>query len=222
MTVVTQPGIDVTSINLHLVPADGHIRALYVTGSPDIQATRMQLAANPGCLEIDQSPVNTALDELADYLDFENGAATLADLAPWARAAEANWRAAVRPGQRYPAIYCSRSSVPDVTGALTAGGMGRSGIGLVIADWGDNQPSTLDERALAAALEVAANGVPGQFFPTVGRQYSDRGGGGAYDLDVFSTPWVENVSRRPAPVHIVSAAASVKFSDNTTRAVHWP
>jgi hypothetical protein len=219
MTVATQPGYDATSRFLAHVPADGHIRALYVTEAhpgDGIAATAQQLAANPGCLRIDQSPVNTALDETADYQDFEAGAATLADLAPWYKAAMANWRAAVRPGQRQPAIYESRSNITPVVNALIAGGV--TSCPLIVADYGDNQPSTLAARAAAAAREVAASSGP---FPVVGRQYSDQGGGGLYDLDVFSVPWVANVSRKPPPV-LVSVSAVARFSDGTSRTVSFP
>jgi hypothetical protein len=187
MTVATQPGYDVTATFLSHVPNDGLIRALYVTGSGGIPATPQELAANPGCLRIDQSPINTALDEEADYLDYENGAAGAAQLAPWAKAALANFKNATRPGQRSPAVYMSRNNVTAVVNALIAGGV-TGGIGLVIADWNFDP--------VQAAREVSNSSGP---WPIVGRQYSDKGGGGLYDLDIFSKPWVANVSHKVPP-----------------------
>jgi hypothetical protein len=188
MSVATQVGYDAISANLHLVPNDGRIRALYVTGSSDIIATAAQLDANPNCLRIDQSPVLTNIDETADYLDYEAGAATLADLAKWAQAAKANFEKAVRPGQRSPAIYASYSNLTPVCNALVSGGV-TSGVGLVVAKWGVTQ-------AQATAM-VENSGGP---FPIVGWQFGDEG---TYDVNVFSTPWAENVSKKatvtPAP-----------------------
>jgi hypothetical protein len=187
MTVATRPGYDATGDNLAHVPADGLIKALYVTGSGGVPASSAQLAKNPGCLRIDQSPVNTAMDETADVLDYENGAAGAGQVAPWAKNALANWHSGKRPGQRMPAIYMSRSNVTAVVNALIAGGV-KSGVGLWVADWNLNPTQ--------AAAEVSAGTGP---FPVIGRQYSNKGGGGLYDLDVFSTPWTDNVSKAPSP-----------------------
>lgn len=186
MAVATRPGIDVTHLFLSHVPNNGQIRALYITGSPDIIATAADLAANPGCLRIDQSPVNSPLDETADYIDFENGAATLDDLAPWSVSAWENWHKATRPGQRTPAIYASRDNITPIVNKLIADGV-KDNVGLVIADWNNDE--------VQAAREVSNASGP---FPVVGRQYANVG---LYDLDVFSVPWVANVSRRVvAPV----------------------
>jgi hypothetical protein len=221
MTVATQPGYDVTGKFLAHVPNDGHIRALYITEAnpgDGIAATPAQLVANPGCLRIGQSPV-LAADEAGhpDYIDYETNAATIADLVPWHKEELAAWRAGARPGQRQPAVYASRGSMAMVIDELRAGGV--SACPLIIADWGDNQPSTLAARAAAAAREVAASTGS---YPVVGRQYSDQGGGGLYDLDVFSVPWVAGVSRpAPRPV-LVSVIVTGGFSDGTTRRVIWP
>jgi len=190
--IATRPGYDATGANLAHVPSDGVLRALYVTGSGGVPASAAQLAANPHCLRIDQSPVNTAIDETADVLDYESGAAGAGQLAPWAKAALANYHSAKRPGQRLPAIYMSRSNVTAVVNALIAGGV-KSGVGLWVADWNYN-PSE-------AAAEVSAATGP---FPVIGRQYSNKGGGGLYDLDVFSTPWTDNMSKSPVPVAVLN------------------
>lgn len=201
--IATQPGYDATGVNLSHVPADGRVKALYITGSGGVPASAAQLANNPHCVRIDQSPVNTAIDETADVLDYENGAAGAAQLAPWVKAALANFHSARRPGQRSPAIYMSRANVSAVVNALIAGGV-TSGVGLWIADWDFNAPG--------AAKEVSEGSGP---FPVIARQYSDKGGGGLYDLDVWSSPWLANVSKAPAapvppPVTVPPAPVMVR------------
>lgn len=200
MAVATRPGIDVTHLFLSHVPANAGLLALYITGSPDIVATPADLAAHPGCLRYDQSPVNTALDETADVLDFENGAATLDDLAPWSVAAWRNWHNLVRPGQRTPAIYASRDNITEIVNRLIADGV-KDNVGLIIADWNNDE--------VQAAREVSEASGP---FPVVGRQYQNAG---LFDRDVFSVPWAANVSRRVvAPVYaeLVTGGPTKYFS----------
>lgn len=185
--IATIPGFDATHANIsHLPPGQA---AGYITGTPGIAWTSADWAAHPGAVRIDQSPVNTALDELADILDYENGAATLADLAPWRKAAHANYLSGARPGQRDPGIYCSRNNVTPVVNALIAGGV--TACPLAVADYDFNFGEA------AAAAEVAAASGP---FPVIWRQYSDRGAGGLYDLGVFSVPWLGAVSAARPPV----------------------
>jgi len=162
----------------HLPPG---LHAGYSTGTGGVAWPPEAEADNPGMIWYDQSPVNTDLDELADLLDYENGAATLADLAPWRKAARAAYLAGHRPGQRDPGIYASRSSVTSVVNALTAGGVATCP--LVIADYSGT-------RATAAAEVEAASGP----WPVVGRQYADTG---LYDCSVFSTAWLAAVSGKP-------------------------
>jgi hypothetical protein len=168
---------DVTASFFNTVPTGVQL-AGYVTGSSDIVWTAAMFASKPGSIHIDQSPNNTVLDELADILDFENGAATLADLVGWVKAAQANFAANARPGQRKPAIYCSADSLTDVVNALIKGGV-TSGVGLWIAHFG------VTEEAAIAVLEAASGP-----FPVIGFQFTDTGGGGDYDIDVFSTDWL--------------------------------
>jgi hypothetical protein len=153
----------------------------YSTGTGGVPWTAHDWAAHPGAVRIDQDPA--ASDPTADILDVENGAATLADCAPWAQRALAEFRSAARPGQRSPAIYMSQSNVTPVVNSLIAGGV-TSGIGLWMANWGLT-------RAAAAAEVKAASGP----FPIVGIQYNDAG---LYDESVFSSAWLQNVSRQPA------------------------
>lgn len=164
----------------HLPPG---LHAGYRTGSAGVAWPLSAEADNPGMLWYDQSPDNSALDELADLLDFENGAATIDDIVPWKRAADAAYAAGRRPGQREPGVYASRDNVTPVANALIAGGITRCP--LVIADYSGG-------RTLAAAEVIAASGP----FPVVGRQYADEG---LYDASVFSTAWLDAVSRAPAP-----------------------
>jgi hypothetical protein len=62
--------------------------------------------------------------------------------------------------------------------ALTAAGI-TSGVSLWIAHFGISE-------ANAAAVVAAASGP----FPVTGFQFTDLGGGGAYDLDIFSQAWL--------------------------------
>jgi hypothetical protein len=171
---------DVTGRNYASVPPGQ--RCGYDTGSAGVAWTAAMWAANPGAVHIDQSPVNTPFDERSDVLDVEDGAATFADIAPWVNAAQANFASNARPGQRRPAVYCSASNVTGVVNALIASGI-TSGVGLWVAHFGVAESD-------AAAVVAAASGP----FPVIGFQFSDTGGGGAYDLDVFSTTWLSTQS----------------------------
>lgn len=182
MTFGVTLAFDATGSNYAQLPAGQ--RAGYATGSGAVPWTTAMFADNPGCVVIDQSPVNTALNERCDVLDFENGAATLADIAPWVTAARANFGANARPGQRHPAVYCSASDVTRVANELTAAGI--TGVGLWIAHFGVSQAS--------AAAAVLGGGGP---FPVIGFQFTDTGGGGAYDIDVFSVTWLSTQSGAP-------------------------
>ncbi len=185
MNAATVEGYDATGVNVEYLPV-GQV-AGYVTGTGGVPWTSAQWAAHPGAVRIDQSPVNTPADETADVLDYESGAAALADLAPWAKAALANFRNGTRPGQRSPAIYASASNITAVVNTLIAGGI-TSGIGLGVADYSVSEAE--------ATLAVANASGP---FPVVWYQYSDQGGGGTYDLGIFSVPWLANVSKAPSP-----------------------
>ena len=179
MSVPTISGYDATHENIGHLPA-GQV-AGYVTGSSWIVWTAADWAAHPGAIRIDQSPFNTALDETADVLDFENGAATLADIASWVIAARANFLKGTRPGQRWPAIYCSKNNVTPVANALVAAHL--TNVPLWVAEYYPGEA--------AAQAAVAAGSGP---FPVIGFQYSDKGGNSTYDLDVFSVEWIHTVS----------------------------
>lgn len=178
------PGRDYTSLNLPPANVPNIQLASYITGSPGIKMTPAQLALHPGIVQIDQSPFLSAIDETADVLDFENGAATLADLAPWAIAATANFRKGVRPGQRWPTVYMSADNVTPVVNALIAGGV-HSGVNLWVAHFG----VTREE----AIVQVATSSGP---FPVVAFQYADDG---SFDADEFNHIWLTTVSVAPPP-----------------------
>jgi len=170
---------DVTATFLVNVPG-GVPLAGYTTGTPDIQWSASEFAARPGTIRICQD--SGATDHTADVLDVESGAATFRDCAPWVEAAQNNYSAGVRPGQRRPAIYCSASNVSDVVNALIAGGV-KSGVGLWVANW------NLSE-ATAIADVRAASGP----FPIEAIQFTDMGGGGDFDINEFSDEYLSTQS----------------------------
>jgi hypothetical protein len=181
MATAVEPGYDATGSNIGHLPA-GKVVCGYSTGSDGIAWTTAQFKAHPGAVWIDQDP--GAEDSTADVLDVENGAATIADCPGWVRRALASWTAVKRAGQRKPAIYCNQSNVTPVVNELIAAGI-VSGVGLFPANWN----YTYQE----AAAIVAEAGGP---FPIIGLQYNNAG---LIDDDVFSVPWLSNISRPPAP-----------------------
>lgn len=184
MTVTVIDGADATGANIAKLPAGLGIVALYVTGTGDVPATPAELAEYPDALRIAQWPV-LAVDEAAhaDIIDFEDQAATEADLAPWAADAAAAYHAGTRPGQRFPAVYASLSRMDTVTAALAAGNAPAT-TGLVVADWTGNR---------AQAVTMLGTKLGGYW--VVGVQYANMG---AFDVDVFDASWVNARSTHPA------------------------
>jgi hypothetical protein len=184
MTLQVIDGADATGANAGHLPRGLGIAALYVTGQGDVPATPAELAAYPDALRIAQWPV-LGVDEAAhaDILDFEDQAATAADIAPWAVNAAQQYADAVRPGQRFPAVYASLSRMDEATSALAAGGA-PSATGLVVADWTGNR---------GQAISMLGTKLGGYF--VVGVQYANMG---AFDVDVFDAQWVNARSARPA------------------------
>ena len=174
---------DATHSNIASLPA-GQV-AGYVTGSSGIAWTSTDWNAHPGAVRIDQSPVNTALDETADVLDFERGAATLADIVPWALAALMSYHLGTRPGQRTPLIYASQSNLSEIANALVAGNLANGSIGFWIANWSDTQ----------AVAEMLVNSASGPF-PVRAVQYQDNGN---YDTSVMDSAWLAAVSKSVTP-----------------------
>ncbi len=188
MTTATTDLYDATHANIGHLPTNSHV-AGYVTGSGDVPWTTADWAAHPGAVRIAQSPI-LSVDESPrpDFIDFEAMAVTLAEVAPLIKAEQAAFTRGERPGQRWPGVYCSRSVVHEVANALIAGGVTSCPLG--IADYNTNIAAGKAE----AVAEVAAESGP---FPVVWRQYSDQGGGGAYDLGIVSVAWLANVSKAP-------------------------
>ena len=186
-------GFDAIRTNIPLLPKGAQVYAGYSTGSGVVPWTEADFAAHATalgpCLRIDQDPA--ASDPTADYLDVENGAATVADAPGWAKRALAAHAAGTRPGQRSPAIYMSASNVTPVVNSLIAGGV-KSGIGLIVANW-----SVTETQAVSEVL--AASGP----FPVAGIQFADPG---AYDVNVFSKAWLASMSGHWEPAAPVPAA----------------
>jgi peptidoglycan hydrolase-like protein with peptidoglycan-binding domain len=183
----------------------------YITGSGSVPWTAAQLSARPGTVRIDQSPVITAADVTADFFDQENGAVTLTEIARLVKAGQAAYKAAARPGQRNPGVYCSASGVTPVVNALVAGGVTSCPLG--VADY---------SVSVAYATEAVA-GASGPF-PVVWYQYADDGGGGDWDLGVASLAWLNTVSGGPAGRPVLktgSSGAAVILLQETLGALGW-
>lgn len=159
----------------------GVLLAGYVTGSAEVPWTPAEFSQFPDAVRIDQSPVNTPADETADVIDMESKAATLDDLVPWVHAARSSYDQCTRPGQRNPAVYCSRSNVTPVVNALISGGI-TSGVYLWVAE-------EMKAKDAASILEQA--GGP---FPIIGVQYEFDTD---HDVSLFSTAWLNQVSHKP-------------------------
>lgn len=136
-------GADAPGYNISSLPHGLHY-AGYTTGSGGVAWTADQWKAHPAAVRICQDV--GATDITADVLDVESGAATLSDTPVWAKKAMAAFRDGVRPGQRSPAIYCSRSNVTPVVNALIHGGV-ESGIKLFVADWSLSKEAAVAELA---------------------------------------------------------------------------
>jgi hypothetical protein len=185
VAVATVNGWDATGANLHAAPLLGQ-SAGYITGSEGVPWSPAQQAAHKGFVQIDQSPIIAEAAKNPDMYDLENGAVTLGEIAGLVKTAQQEFRSVARPGQRWPGVYCSREGddgVTPVVNALLAGGVMSCPLG--IADYNFD--------VAQAQFEVANSSGP---FPVVWRQYSDKGAGGLYDLDVFSVPWLQNVSSK--------------------------
>ena len=180
-------GYDTIWANVSHLPA-GAQWAGYSTGTGDVPWPRAWLDAHPGVLRYCQDP--GATDTTADVLDVETGAATVADCPGWVRAASVHWATGTRPGQRRPAIYVNGSNITPVANALTAAKLTAR---LVVANWNlDQAEATV---AVLAAIALLSSGAADPF-PVVGLQFSDPG---PYDIDVYSSAWLADVSRKPLP-----------------------
>jgi hypothetical protein len=186
---------DITGDSVGALPR-GSQAAGYMTGSGGVPWTNADWAEFPNAVRIDQTPVLTQIDETADVLDIETGAATNAECAQWFKAALANYKSGARPGQRLPAIYTSLSNVTPLVNTLIADGV-QAGPFLWVAHWGIGQAS--------ADAVLAASGGP---FPVVGVQFADGAEmGTSYDWDVFLDSWLASANGPvPPPVPPVPPA----------------
>lgn len=159
----------------------GVLMAGYDTGSGDVPWTAEQFTQHPEALHIDQAPVNTARNELADIIDIEPLAATLADLAGWVAGATRNYHAGTRPGQRWPTAYMSQGNVTPVANTLVAAHID-NGVNLFVSEpMARQQAQTLLDHS----------GGP---YPIVGVQYEFHE---LYDVSLVSKAWLDNVSKAP-------------------------
>ena len=179
--VAITPVTDATSSNFSALQFGMKV-AGYTTGTPDIRWTAEQFAQFPDAIRIDQDA--RASDPTADILDVEAGAATIAECAPWVKAARQNWLSAKRPGQREPGIYCSKSMVTAVANALVAGGVDRCP--LWVASWGIGTSG--------ATKLLLDSGGP---YPIVGVQFQNFA---RFDESLFLDSWLSNVSGKKAAV----------------------
>lgn len=192
MTVTTVNGWDATSANLSKVPSVmGPYGGGYITGSDGVPWTMAQRDQYPQAVMYDQSSIVTSVDITADAFDLENGAVTVGEIAQCVKDGRSAFNVVARIGQRWPAVYMSESNVTTVVNALIAGGV--TSCPLIVADYSYSYTEALADVANASGP-----------FPIVGVQYSDAGGNGAYDLDVWSLEWLNNRSKMATESYAVS------------------
>lgn len=168
--------LDATHQNVGVIPK-GTLAALYTTGTPDIKATPQDFINHPNAIHICQ---DHGSDPTADIIDMENGAATPQNAVDFINNARHSFWTVQRPGQRWPGIYLSRSRVTEQANALVAAKL--TDVPLWIAQWGDPQTT--------AIAEIAHTSGP---FPVIGLQIRNQG---ADDFSVFSTEWINGVSKK--------------------------
>lgn len=131
---------DTIGATAHNIPASMPRIGGYVTGSDNILWPKAQFARFGGkpMARINQSANPQA--NVGNVLDVENGAATIAEAAKWAKAT---------PG---PSIYINQSQVDELTAALKAAGIVTCSLWL--ADW------NLSQDEAVAKLKTRINGYP--------------------------------------------------------------
>lgn len=165
---------DAIFTNISTIPS-GLVRVGYTTGSSNIKWPTSEFRATD--VRICQ---DNGSDLTADELDVETGAATNIDACVWWPKAHENFVNAVRPGQRFPALYTDMNNLTPMVNALVNAKI-TSGPVLHLAQPGDTP--------LKAEDILAAAGGP---FPVIGIQYQFAG---SFDLDVYSESWYNNVSK---------------------------
>ena len=172
---------DATHTNIAALPPNSTV-AGYVTGTPDVAWSVDDFKAHPTAIRIDQSPTPTVWDATADTDDYERGAVGLSELGPRAKLRQVAFKSGIRPGQREPLVYVSANNVSAVANALVSSGV-TNGVGLWVANWNLTEPQ-------AIADVVSASGP----FPIRGVQFHNAG---KYDVSVFDSSWLNNVSGKP-------------------------
>lgn len=169
--------------------------------SAGIKWTATQKAAHPNVVLYDQEPNDS--DFLADLLDVEAGAGTIARAGNWYKNTLRNYTLSVRPGQRHPGMYASASNITPLVNGLVTQGI-TSGPGLVIANWNLSEAQSI-------ADVLAATGP----FPIIGIQFKNDG---PFDTNVMSTAWLENVSRSAQQATLLGILAYIQegFKANTS------
>lgn len=183
-------GYDCIRTNIGSLPKGAAMVAGYSTGDGDVPWGAADWAAHPHALRICQD--HALSDHTADYGDIEQFAGVNSAAPGFYTAALAAYKAGTRPGQRWPGFYTSASNVTPLANTLVAAGI-HSGPRLIIANW--NLSDAQARADLAAAMALLAAGGPDPF-PIVGYQFADPG---PYDIDVWSTAWLDAVSQAPHP-----------------------
>ncbi len=170
---------DTIGKNVNLLPA-GQQAAGYATGSGDVPWSEAQFLAHGtphAAVRIDQD--TGASDPQADMLDVETNAANLGEIVRWLGEARASFKAATRPGQRWPGIYVGLGNLNQAVANLTSAGITDVPFGI----------PDLTNHADATAKVSEATGN----YYRVWQQYAF---GSSYDSGVVSVPWLERVSTK--------------------------
>lgn len=173
---------DAITSNEPTLPPDFQV-AGYTTGH-GIAWTTAQFAKHTKphpAVRIDQDP--NASDPTADILDVENGAATVADIPVWLTLARASFKAGTRPGQRWPAIYCSLNTLDSAIHELNTHGFTDCPFAI----------PELTNRGDAINKVSSATGP----FPRIWQQFKF---GNTFDSGIMSVSWLTNVSNTVSTV----------------------
>lgn len=193
--------MDATHLNINVIPV-GTLAALYTTGSPDIKATAADFNKHPNAIHICQ---DHGSDETADILDSETGAATIQDCINWLPRARAAFNNKTRPGQRWPGLYMSLSTLTEHANALASAHL--TNVPLWIAEWGLDQASAIHNI-------IAENGP----FPTVAFQIKNEG---PDDISFFSDEWLNRRSAMGTPTPPQHKAAIPPGQWNDAHSWEW-
>lgn len=178
-------GYDAMSKNEHVLPADV-MAAGYDTqaggGTGFIAWTPEQYARHVKpypALHIDQNPGQA--DFTFDYMDVETGAIPASDIPALLTEARNAFQTGQRPGQRWPGVYCSLSLVAGIVTELQNAKI--TNVPFIVAEYGISQADAVNRVATAQGP-----------YPAVGYQFNDTAFGGLADTNVWSVPWIANVS----------------------------